>query len=329
MPGMPRNTSSSASCPPGFPALSPLVLGTACCVFAALGYTIANLCLRYLTVDHDVAWVLCIKETVAVAVLGPWLAQQALRGRPSLPGGRTLLALAALGLLVQLGGNLPLIWSMGVIGLAVAVPISLGINLVGSAILGQILLGERVSLQSGSAILLLIVSVVFLTTGAGKANDAITITSQTATGPAWVALAVAAPCLAGMVFSVLNIAIRRTITRGVPLAAIAFLIPVMGTVALAPLSLGRHGLDGLLATPTPDFLLMLLCGLLNLLAYMAIIKGLQLTTIVHANVVSASQVAMAAVGGLLFFSEASSPSLMMGVVLTIAGMVMIDRPTPA
>jgi drug/metabolite transporter (DMT)-like permease len=71
---------------------------------------------------------------------------------------------------------------------------------------------------------------------------------------------------------------------------------------------------------------MVFCGTLNLLAYLAIIKGLELTSVVRANVLSASQVAMAAVAGLLFFREAASPVLVAGVAMTIAGMVMIGRP---
>jgi multidrug transporter EmrE-like cation transporter len=54
-----------------------------------------------------------------------------------------------------------------------------------------------------------------------------------------------------------------------------------------------------------------------------------MTSIVHANVVSASQAAMAALAGLWFFQETSSPSLVAGLCLTVAGMALIDRPVPA
>jgi multidrug transporter EmrE-like cation transporter len=48
--------------------------------------------------------------------------------------------------------------------------------------------------------------------------------------------------------------------------------------------------------------------------------------VIHANVLTASQVAMAAVAGIFFFEEAASPALLAGVAMTIAGMVSIDRP---
>ena len=67
-------------------------------------------------------------------------------------------------------------------------------------------------------------------------------------------------------------------------------------------------------------------GTLNLIAFLGITKGLQLTTVVHANVLNASQVAMAAMAGHFIFSEPLTGWLIGGVLLTIVGVVMIDRP---
>lgn len=295
-------------------------------MLAAVGYTIVNVCLRHLTVLYDPMWLLCVKEAMTVVWLGPLLVWQAARGRRPLPEGRTLGALIAVGLFTHFGGNLPLIWAMGIVGLAITIPLATGVNLVACAVLGRWVLGERVPLQSGLATAVLIVSVVLLSGGAGRANHAMALSEHVVAGPGWVALAVAASCLAGMSYGVLNIAIRRALTAGVPWTAVGFLIPAMGAISLAPLCLGRFGLSGLLATSPPDFLLMVFCGTLNLLAYLAIIKGLELTSVVRANVLSASQVAMAAVAGLLFFREAASPVLVAGVAMTIAGMVLIGRP---
>lgn len=306
--------------------LSPAMLGAACCIFAAVGYTAANTLLRKLTVQQDPMWLLCVKESVAVVLLGPWLAYRAMRGRPSLPSGRPLLALVIVGILTQVAGNLPLIWAMGVVGLAISIPVSIGVNLAACAVLGQTLLGERVSFRSAIAVAALVVSVVLLSTGAGQANDSIAASAEVVTGGFWSVMAVGGACLAGVIFGFLNVTIRRSATAGVPLLAIGFMVPAMATATLAPACLWRHGLNGLLATPPQDFLLMLVCGVLNIAAYLAIIKGLQLTTIVHANVLAASQVAMAALAGLLFFQEAASPSLATGILLTIAGTALIDRP---
>jgi drug/metabolite transporter (DMT)-like permease len=215
---------------------------------------------------------------------------------------------------------------MGVVGLAITVPASLGVNLVGGAVLAQLLLRERVSPQSALAIGVVIVSIVLLSLGAGQVNRSIVTTAAVATGPFWIGLAIGVSCLAGVIWGMLNVVIRRSVTQGVSIGLLAFIVPAMGALSLAPVTLWRHGLSGLFAPPANHLVLMLLCGVLNLAAYLAIIKGLEMTTVVRANVLSASQVALAAAAGLLFFRETPSPALVAGVSLTIAGMALASRP---
>ena len=50
---------------------------------------------------------------------------------------------------------------------------------------------------------------------------------------------------------------------------------------------------------------------------------------VHANVLNASQVAMAALAGMAMFHEPPNPWVLLGVGLTILGIVWIDRPAEA
>ena len=85
----------------------------------------------------------------------------------------------------------------------------------------------------------------------------------------------------------------------------------------------------MLQTPPEHFAWMYAAGFFNLLGFVAIIKGLQLTTVVHANVVNASQVALAAIAGILLFNEPRNPWLILGVGLTALGVVLIDRPSEA
>jgi drug/metabolite transporter (DMT)-like permease len=312
-----------------------LVFGTGCCLVAALGYTAVDIGVRSLSERQSLIWILFVKELVAVVLVGPWLMWQASRGAGLPLGRQTLLGLAVVGLLTHLAGNLPFFWAMRVVGLAITIPASLGVTLIASATFGWFFLRERVSWQSGLAIAAMIVSVIFLSLGAGTGVGGTAGLSssggaggggQEVQGALWIALAVALACVAGVVFAVLSLAIRHSATRGVPLAWLAFVVPAMGAITLGPLCLCWYGVSDLLATPLADFLLMLLCGVVNLIAFLAIIKALQMTTMVHANVLSASQTAMAAAAGFLFFRETASPSLVAGVCLTMAGMVLMDRP---
>ena len=315
------------ACPFG---LSPLVFGTGCCIAAALGYTAVDIGIRSLQArGGPLIWILFVKETVAVAVVGPWLLWQAIRGGGGWPRRQGFLALVVVGLLTHLAGNVPMFWAMSVVGLAITVPASLGATLVASAALGWYVLRERVSSQAVVSIAAMIISMVLLSLGASKASESVVRGDSPTQGLFWVAVAVVSACVSGVVFGTLSLAIRHSATRGVSVAVLAFVVPAIGAITLGPWCLWEYGVSELLATPLSDFLLMLLCGVVNLIAFVAIIKGLQVTTMVHANVLSASQVAMAAAAGFLFFQEAASPSLVGGVCLTVAGMALMDRSVAA
>ena len=283
-------------------------------------------------------WVICNKELVTVVAVGPWLLYQTFRGTPVLPrhpGGTRLLTLLILvGLANQVGANLGLQWALGVVGLAVSTPVVFGVMLTASALLGLGFLGERVSRRSVLAIGLLLAALVLL--GAATYATCPADTPQAAqasggpdsrlAGPLLLALGIGASCLAGAIYAVLTTTIRHAVTSAVPIGTIVFITTLMGVLSLGPLSAYRLGAPQLLATPPEQIAWMAAAGTLNLIAFLAITKGLQLTTVVHANVLNASQVAMAAVAGTLIFAEPRTPWLLAGVGLTILGVVLIDRP---
>jgi drug/metabolite transporter (DMT)-like permease len=231
-----------------------------------------------------------------------------------------------IGALTQLAATLPLLWSMAVVGLAIAITASLCASLATSAVLGRFVLGERVSAQSLTAIGMLVGAVALLSFGAEQ--PAHVLPSADSHGFWTVLLATATACIAGTIYGLLNVSIRRSVTNGVSPGFVALVIPFTGVLCLTPMCCWRLGADGILAIPTADLVVMLIAGILNVIAWFAFIKGLQTTPVVHANVFTASQVAMAAVAGVFFFQETLSLALLGGVAMTIAGMVWIDRPTP-
>lgn len=296
------------------------MVGTAYCVVSALAYTGANACLRSLADRVNPLWVICVKETVTVAVVGPWLAYLGLRQAAVWPSRQGLIGLAVVGLAVQLLGNLGMLWALGVVGLSITIPAVLGVNLAGSAVLGWVFLKERVTRRTIAAIAMLILAVVLLKIGAGQVNHWV------AQDPLRVALALGACATAGLVFAAMAVAIRKTVTGHVPPAVVVFVITGMGTLSLGPLSVWRLGIPALAATPKGSIGLMLAAGLLNLIGFFTITRGLQFATVVRANVLNASQVAMAAIVGMVVFGEAPAATLVAGICLTIIGMVLIERP---
>jgi len=306
--------------------LDPALAGLGCCVFSAIAYTIVNALLRDLSVRCDQVWILAIKETMTVLVLGPWLLWQSRQGRTVLPGRRAIVALAAAGLGTQLVGNLSALWAISRIGLSIAVPLMSGVNLLAGAALSWVFLGERVSRLSAVAIGLLLAAVVLVSQGAPAANRSIAATAEAiANDPSGVALGILAALAAGVTYAVLSVVIRRNVTQATRPTAVVFLVTLMGTVSVGPLGLLLGGPEALAAMTPTDVAMTMTAGAINLVAFVAVTKGLQLTAVARVNVVMASQVAMGALVGMVVFREPASSWLAVGVSLTIAGMILIGR----
>lgn len=303
--------------PLGPPRFGPVVIGTAYCLAAAVLYTAANACLRGVAGQAYQPWVICVKEAMTVAAVGPWLLYQGLRGRPVWPAGRTLAALVLVGLAVQLVGNLGLLWALEVIGLSITIPVVVAVNLTFSAVLGRIVLRESVTPRTAGAIGVLIGAIVLLRVGAGQ-------TGAPASGPEQVAWGVGAACLAGAIFATLSVTIRKTVTGATPATTVVFVITGMGVLSLAPLSLWHLGVAGLASTPPRLMAVMLLAGAFNFAAFLSITKGYQYASVVQANVLSTSQIPLAAVAGLLFFAEPPSATVLIGLGLTVVGTLLVQ-----
>jgi drug/metabolite transporter, DME family len=310
-------------------------LGTVFCAVAAIFYTGSSICMRQVSALHcDPGWAVCVKESLTVLLIGPLLIYRAMRGLPVFPPAKLLFILILAGLADQLLGNLGWQWALGIVGLAVTVPAAFGVMLASGAIFAWIALGERVTPRSMGAIGLLLISLVLLSLGAesaGKIMAESSYVSSASSNPApvnalLVAEAVLIAGVAGAAYASLSIAIRHAMNAATQQSTLMFIITGIGTITLGPLSIHRLGLDGLLATSGEQFAWMLAAGIFNLLGFIGLTKGLQLTTVVHANVLNASQVAMAAVAGVLLFQESANFWLLLGVALTLLGIFLIDRP---
>ncbi len=302
----------------------------ACCgMLAAVGYMLANVCLRSLA-DLDPVWVSCIKAVPTVVVCAPLLLRRALSGQLIFPSlhllGLTLLA----GVLGQLVGNVCFQWSLGVIGIALAVPINLGAMIVSGAILGQRLLGDRVTPQMAIASLVLILAICVLSLGAATANAS--LQSPGSAGRAsWLLVAggVTANCLSGIAYSVLGVVLRYTSNRHTPVASLLFTIGLVGIVLLGSLAVSRHGWSELWTQSQPRWGVLLAAGVFNVMAFWALTKALQHSSVLFVNALNASQTALAALAGVLVFHEPLTLAMVSGVVLTAIGLLqMRGRSTP-
>jgi DME family drug/metabolite transporter len=302
---------------------------------AAVCYTASGIFMRQVSVlKCDPSWAVWIRESVTVVAVAPFLIYRILWGLPVLPPAKILFILILAGLADQLVGNLGWQWSVGIVGLAVTVPAAFGVMIAGSAVFGRIVLGEKVTPRSMGAIGLLVVSLVLLGMGAQWAGKQSADPPQAAIAAddlpepdaLLVVQAVFVAGAAGAAYAMLSIAIRHTMKAKTQQTTLMFIITGMGLLALGPVSLQRQGLDGLLATPWEQIAWIVAGGVFNLLGFMAITKGLHLITVVHANVLNASQVAMSALAGIMIFNESPNFWLLLGVVLTLLGIFLVDQP---
>ena len=89
----------------------------------------------------------CVQATIAALLIGLFMVWQSLDGRRVIPTWRDMLKLAALGLLGQIGGFL-LVWAMSIVGAGISTVLQTAIMLAASAVLGLIMLGERVTMKT-------------------------------------------------------------------------------------------------------------------------------------------------------------------------------------
>jgi drug/metabolite transporter (DMT)-like permease len=300
-------------------------LGTLLCTFSALGYTAYNVCLCDVSQRHDPSWINCVQASVSVAIVGAYLLWLIARGRPALPPWKELLALLGIGLITQLGGVM-LVWAMSVVGAAVSVTLQTGVMLAASAVLGLIVLGERVSWRQIAAIVLITVSIAFFSVGAESTDPAAAGQSLSARSLP----GIAAAALSGDAFAILTVGVRKTVTGNTLPETVVFLMNVVGVIALGPWSVYQVGFHTLAQTSPRDFSVMLAAGALNLFAFFLVTKSLQMITVVRLNVLNNGlSTALTAVAGTLLLAEPWNRTLSLGMLVAIVGIVMISLEAPA
>ena len=162
--------------------------------------------------------------------------------------------------------------------------------------------------------------------GAGDAHRSVAGPTLHGTADWWlVALGVAGAMSSGLAYSILGVVIRYGVKGRASLSITLLTVSVFGVVSLGGWSLWRIGWQGMWNTSPDDFAMMVAAGIFNAVAFLALTKALQLANLVYVNALNATQATMAAVAGVLIFHEAPSPELAFGVLLTIAGLLLMKQ----
>lgn len=304
--------------------IDPFVVGTLCGVVAAIVYSAANISLR--AVAHlDPFWVSWVKSLPTTAMTLPWIFLRWGGRKKHFPNRNAVLVLIGAGLFGQMVGNVGFQYALGVIGLAISVPITLGTMIVLGAVMGRLFLSEPVSRWTALSIVILLVSITVLSLGASGASESIRESLQDSSqhGPWFVISGVAAASVCGLAYAILGVAIRFASQQGMPVSSTLLVVSLCGVIPLALISWQRLGMEVFFSTSTHEWQLMIAGGLFNAIAFLALTKAFSLTSVVHVNAINASQTAMAGIAGLFLFGEQASVALGVGIAMTILGLLLL------
>ncbi|MEM8678559.1 MAG: hypothetical protein AAGF97_04295 [Planctomycetota bacterium] len=299
--------------------------GTVCGVSSAIFYTLAHISLRRV-VHVDPILVSAVKSVPSVIVGGLVAVWFISRSRRLLSQPRDLVPIAAAACFAHLAGNGLFQWALGVLGMAIGVPVTLGSLLVGSAINGRLFLAETVSRKMAISTTIVILSIVILSRGSDSA--AASMNHAEPSSLAVQLLALGAFCVAGFAYSTLGAAVRFTGSRGMSVPLTMLVSGLVGVILMGSISWWQHPLHYFTQQVSAyDWAHMSWAALSNVCAFLSIILALHFTRLLHVNLLNAAQAAFAAIAGVCLFQEPLSGSLIAGVLLMAAGFAYASRPS--
>ncbi|MFM7055666.1 MAG: EamA family transporter [Planctomycetota bacterium] len=284
------------------------------------------------------------------------------RGQHSFAAFSVLWPIAVAAFFNQLGGNFAFQMSLRMIGLAISVPICFASIICSGAVAGRIFLGDQVTLRNAFSMTLMVTSIIFLSAAAksrqspeatasssaaadtddtvpsatdstagaadttvsdhGQNSEAASNRSAAANSPT---LGVVLSVVSGLCYGVSGVFIRRAVRSQMPVAATLFLFSTAGFLLLCPASLLMLPISAITNTTASEWITIAIAGIFNAIGFFAITHAMRTLTISRANVINASQNAMCAVGAMVIFSEPLSPIGLVGIGLTITGLLVLDR----
>jgi len=294
-----------------------VVLGAVLGLIAALFYTASNIALRG-SVGVDPFLVTAVKSHPMLVLMGPFVAWMWATGRTVATSWQMLPRLIFAAFVAHCVGNSCFQFSLSIIGLAASVPITLGSLIVGGAVFGRIVLLEPVRPRTLASMMLIIAAVIVLSLPSTTDSE---IPLATPKVPLWSGALWAIG--AGLSYAYFGVITRQTLTRGISVPATMLTSALVGALTLTPFALLRLGWEPIAAVTAQQWVVMYAAGLFNWAAFIALTISLKALPVVAVNLLNATQVAMAAVAGIILFSESLTLSLFVGIALTFMGLVVL------
>ncbi len=315
-------------------------------ILAAVFYTVSNACIRHLAEQGtDVYVTVAIRESVAFYFALPVFLWMAFTGRTKWPTWRVFLTFLGIGLLVQLVGNVLFFQALGVIGMAVSVAGNWTGVLLGSPVVAYLMLRERISLRILISLAVILLALAALTTGTRALEKAETRVSAGAASVAEDETLAAGEAvtpeisgelqrlgiqmllltvLVGLISAVSCTYIRYMAGAGYSPLLVVTMLPGTGAIFLSLVDFSQHGVQTYATLGPWDYFWAYTAGTANLLAFVALTLGLKYLSVVKVSILNVTQLALAPVVGFLIFRENINPGILIGIFLTILGIIIAN-----
>ncbi len=297
---------------------------------AAVGYSLANLALRRLSLTEDIRndawdlWVTSLKSLVTGLIAWTIVFGRSLRGVSAFPSVRLLVPLIGSGLLMQFGGNLCFQSALRLLGLGLTVPVVFACIIIVGAVCGRILLNDRVTRDTALSMLVMTIAILLLSAGTKDSRPQPHVLAEPGTLLAGFFLAVISGCSYGL----LGVIIRRFVRQAVPAESLLIVYSTMGVVLLGGIAVPLAGWSSVLQATQDAWPALLAASTANAAAFFAMTYALRFIDVNQLNIINASQNAMCALGAVLIFQEHLTPMAQTGIVLTVIGLLLPGHHRP-
>ena len=299
---------------------SGFVLGIICALF----YSVASIYLRKLTeLQSPYALTMFLKESVASLFALPFVLWGMKRGTISLKQWRLWLLMFSIAVVMQVVGNLGTLALFTTAGIAISLSCIWSGGLLAGQLFDLVCIKEKFQTGLFIALLVVILAVICIGVGLGLRTDSGGLAGLSG----WLTLGVV---LGGLCIGTINsldmAAIKYSAQYDVSFWVPILLVPGAGTVVLGAYSFYQYG-PGIVSVLSAEQLSCIaIAGFTNLIAFIALVKGLNRCPIAFMNLMNAAQVAIGALAGIFWFNEPTNVYIYTGIGLTIAAIFLANRP---
>lgn len=292
-------------------------------LLSAVFYTVSNACMRHLAGQGvDVYLAIAIRESVAFYFALPLFLWLAFTGRTKWPSPRVFLTFLAIALAVQMVGNVLFLQAFAVIGMAVSVAGNWMGVLLGTPVVAYLMLRERISLRIGVSLAVILIALAVLTVGMHAREPA---SAELTQNLPWlgIRMLLLTVCV-GLINAVSCTYIRRMANLGYSPLLTVTMLPGVGFIFLSLYDFAHHGTATYAAFTGWQYFWAYTAGVANLLAFVSLTVALKHLSVVKVSILNISQLALAPVVSLLLFRESMNSGIILGICLTIIGIVIAN-----